>query len=162
MRSFLAACSCLILCSCGNRDHWSHQKIHSNYEQFSYSKVIYQARDPVRGVDVEFVQSQENLKTYLLVHSIPILASKDTPKKIKVKMHIDDVFLTCEADRLDGGQRFLLPETITLTLIEAFLAKKNVTITIPGYRSSIDSEGFIKHFRKIGRSFLENPFHLPF
>ncbi len=144
------------------QNHWCHEKIHSNQEKFSYSKVVYRERDPVHGVDLEFVQTFDCLKTYLLVGKTAVPSSKDSTKKISVKIEIEEILLTCEADRLEGGQRFILPHEMTDALIEALLAKKNVTISIPGYRSSVDSEGFVEHFRKIGRSFMENPFHLPF
>ncbi len=155
-------CGCLFLLSCGKQCNWSHEKIHSHYEKFSYSKVVYRGGDPVRGVDVEFVHSEDYFKTYLLVHSTAVPCSKDTLKKITVKIEIDQVLMVCEADRLDGGQRFLLPEKMAQMLIEAFLAKKNVIISIPGYQSHIATEGFTEHFRRIGRSIMENPFHLPF
>ena len=158
----LGVAGCLILFSCSKQNHWCHEKIHSNYEEFSYSKVVYRGGDPIHGVDLEFVQTWDCLKTYLLVHSTAIPGLKDTPKKIPVKIEVDGALISCEADRLEGGQRFLLPENIAGIIIEAFLAKKNVMISIPGYRSFVDAEGFVKHFRKIGRSFMENPFQLPF
>lgn len=153
---------CLLLFSCGRQNHWSHEEIHSNYEEYSYSKVHYRGRDPVRGIDLEFVQSADCLKTYLLVHSTAVPSLKQDPKKIKVKIEIDSELMTCDADRFDGGQRFLLPEKQAAFVIEALLAKKNVIISIPGYRSEVPAEGFVNHFRKLGRSFLQNPFHLPF
>lgn len=153
---------CLLLASCGRQIHWCHEKIHSHDQKFSYSKVVYRGGDPIRGVDLEFVQSENYFKTYLLVHSIAVPCTKGNPKKILVKIEIDGVTMACQADRLEGGQRFVLEDTAAHTLIDALLAKKNVIISVPGYRSPIAAQGFEEHFRKIGRSSLENPFHLPF
>src|SRR5579862_10011177 len=101
---YFLLCGCLLLVSCGKQNHWCHEKIHSNHEQFSYSKVVYRARDPVHGVDLEFVQTCDCFKSYLLVHSTAVPATKEAPNKIPVKMEIDGVLMTCEADRLEGGQ----------------------------------------------------------
>lgn len=151
-----------LLFSCGRQSHWSHEKIYSNYPEYSYGKVVYQTQDVVRGLDIEFIQAGDRLKTYLLVHSIPLPASTRTSKKINVTITIDEVSIECEADRLEGGQRFLLPVETTQVMIEAFLNKKDLYIALPGYQSYVSGEGFIKHFRKLNRSFMENPFRLPF
>jgi hypothetical protein len=153
---------CVLLVSCSRQSHWSHEKIHSHQEKFSYSKVVYRGGDPIRGVDLEFIQSENYFKTYLLVHSIAVPCIKGNPKKILVKIEIDGVTIACEADRLEGGQRFVLEEKMAHILIDTLLDKKNVIISIPGYRSPIAALGFKEHFSKIGRSLLENPFHLPF
>jgi hypothetical protein len=159
--SLIKCALCLLLVSCGH-DQWSNEKIHSHHEKYSYSKVNHRSRDPVRGIDLEIVQSFDCLKTYLIVHSTAVPALRQSPKKIKVKIEIDNSLMTCDADRFDGGQRFLLPEDSAAALIEALLAQKNVIISIPGYHSEIPWTGFVKHFRKLGPSFVENPFHLPF
>jgi hypothetical protein len=138
------------------------EKIHSNYEEFSYSKVVYREEDPVHGMDVEFVQSCDCLKTFLVVHSTAVPPTQEFPKKISVKIEIDDTLLACLADRMEGGQRFLLSEEVANKVIEALLNEKNVHISIPGYRSSLNPEGFQQRYKKIGRSIMENPFHLPF
>lgn len=99
---------------------------------------------------------------YLIVHSTPIPYSKDCPKKVMVKIEMDQIPMACQADRLEGGQRFLLPEKMTQMMIKAFCDKKKVTVSLPGYQSLIDGEKFMDHFQKMGRSFMDNPFRLPY
>lgn len=137
--------------------NWSHERIHSNYAQFSYSKITYRTRDLIHGVDVEFAHADGCIKTYLLVHSTPVPHAK-----IKVQLEIDGVSTICTADRLEGGQRFLLSEDSAQILIEALLAEKEIILSIPGYRSPITAAGFADHFKKIGQPSMENPFHLPY
>lgn len=148
---------CLLVLSACRSTHWSHEKIHSNYAQFSYSKITHRAKDLIHGVDVEFAHADGRIKTYLLVHSTPIPHAR-----IQVRLEIEGISTVCTADRLQGGQRFLLPEDSAHILIDALLAEKQVILTIPGYQSHITAEGFAEHFRKIGRPSMENPFHLPF
>jgi hypothetical protein len=123
--------------------------------------VCYHSPDAIHGLDLEFAplnaSSDSKIKGYLLVHSTSLPV-----KKIHVTLQIDGKQIECEADTLEGGQRFLLsPETVAL-LVEAFTAEKGVEIAIPGYRSTISGIGFLDHFHSLKRSFMENPFHLPF
>jgi hypothetical protein len=156
MKIFVLMACLLVLSACRDSD-WSHEKIHSNYAQYSYSKITYRARDLIHGVDVEFTHADGSIKTYLLVHSTPIPHAK-----IPVKFECDGVSTLCTADRLEGGQRFLLSADSAQILMDALLAEKQVILTIPGYQSRITPDGFTSHFKKIGRSSMENPFHLPF
>ncbi|HEY2811029.1 MAG TPA: hypothetical protein VGJ00_06560 [Rhabdochlamydiaceae bacterium] len=155
----LAILLVFLLFSCSRQSNWSHERIYSNYSEFSYGKVAHYAKNPIHELDLEFVRTAEQIKAYIVVHSIcPSCASKKMP----VRIEIEGTTTICDADQLDGGQRLILPESTANMLIEAFGDKKTVNISIPGYRSSIEGEDFEKQFGKMQRSSLENPFRLPF
>jgi hypothetical protein len=97
------------------------------------------------------------IKGYLIIHRTPL-----NREKIEIVLRIEDKIIQGHATGLQGGQRFLLSEELTWLLIEAFSGGKKVDISIPGYHSLVDGKGFMQHFRSLKRSFMENPFHLPF
>ena len=147
-----------LLISCSQRTQWAHEKIHASYHAFSHSKVYYHSPDSVHGVDLEFIPTKDfPVKGYLFIHSTPL-----TLNKITVCLTIEGEEMQGEAFTLQGGQRFLLSDATVLCLLEAFAAEKKVDIAIPGYHSTISGKGFTEQFRSLKRSFMKNPFHLPF
>ena len=83
-------------------------------------------------------------------------------KSVLLKLDIDGEIFRCQVYRLEGGQRFLLPEEIVTTLIRSLQNHKDVTFILPGYRSTVKVEDFIEKFIQLNDPFpLQNPFHLP-
>ena len=157
----LLSITCL-LTACAKKGSWSAEKIDSYCDAFAFCKVRQLASDPVHGLDIEFVSFAGAVKAYLIVHSTPIPCHLCPSEKTPLYIEIDKAY-SFYAERLEGGQRFLLPQEATELLSHAFIAGKNALIALPGYRSLIDSQGFSKYFSKIEqRGWMENPFHLPY
>ena len=136
--------------------------MHSRHEESRSAKLCYHSHDPIHGIDLEFVQTQEHLKVYLNVHSIPVPAYQGNPKSVLVNLLINSEPLHCQAYRLEGGQRFLLPDEIAATLIKALKNDQEVSISLTGYRSIVQAEDFSAKFDRLQHPFpLQNPFHLP-
>ena len=151
-----------LLTACTKSSYWSEERIHSHSDTYTFCKVRQRASDPVHGLDIEFVRFADGVKAYLIVHSTPIPCHLCPAEKTPLHIEIDQVH-SFYAERLEGGQRFLLPSEATELLKQAFLSGKNALITLPGYHSLIDAEGFSKYFKKIEeRPWMENPFHLPY
>lgn len=123
--------------------------MHSNSQEHCSSKLSYRSHDRSRGIDLEILQTQEHLKAYLCVHSIPIPAYQGNPKAALATLTLDSEILSCQSYRLEGGQRLLLPEEITVALIKALEKGKDVTISLPGYRTVIPAENFSKRFKSL-------------
>jgi hypothetical protein len=151
-----------LLTACTKQGQWSQEKIHSHCEAFTFSKVRGRSSNPVHGLDIEFIRFADNIKAYLIIHSTPIPCTICPGDKASLHIQIEQEDFAFHAERLEGGQRFLLTEEASELLIDTFLAGKDIIITLPGYRSFIQAEGFSKHFKKIERRTWENPFHLPF
>ena len=163
LQLFGLAVSLALLCSCSRQNSWSHERIYSNYPQYAYCKIAHYTPDLVHGIDLEFVQIKNQIKSYLAIHSTPLSSLASSPKKIKVDIEIDRRNTSYICDLLQGGQRILLPEHVTQLLIDTLLSKKKITISLPGYHSSIEASNFKKKFSKMHHhSLLENPFRLPF
>jgi hypothetical protein len=152
----------VLLSACTSQGHWISNQIHSDKREFCSTKLSYPSRDPINGIDLEFLKIGENLNVYLNVHSIPVLAHQDNQKSVLLKLDIDGEILRCQVYRLEGGQRFLLPEEIVATLIKSLHNHKDVTFILPGYRSTVKAENFAEKFIQLNDPFpLQNPFHFP-
>ncbi len=158
---FILGLILLSLFACGKPCYWTHDTIRSHHKD--YSKIVYNPRDPIHGIELELVSAEEHLKGYLNIHACPLPLHPDQSKSIVVKIEIDGQTTTYEAFRLEGGQRVLLPDDLLNTLVNSLSNDINVTVILPGYRSQILAEGFMEHFKHVQHPFfMENPFHLPF
>ena len=150
------------LSACSSRSHWSSDQVYSDKKEFCSTKLSYLSPDPINGIDLEFLKIGERLNIYLNVHSVPVPPPKDNDKTVVLKLDIAGEILRCEVYRLEGGQRFLLPEDIASTLIRSLQNDKEITLILPGYRSTVQAEGFTEKFTQLNDPFpLQNPFHLP-
>ena len=149
--------------SCNKQSHWAFDQIHSDKAEFRSTKLTYYARDPVNGIDIEFLKSDDHLNAYLNIHSIPIKPYKGDPTSTLVTINIEGEASQCRAYRLAGGQRFLIPESTTQILIDALSNRKAISIALAGYRTVVQAEDFSSKFEKLFNPLsIENPFRLPF
>ncbi len=152
----------LLLASCGSSSHWVSDQIHSEQKQHCSTKLCYLSQDPVHGIDLELVQTQEQLRAYLVVHSTPVPAYQKDPKQALLKITINSETSASPIYRFEGGQRFLLPPELACPLIEALKNNHEVSLSLSGYRTLIKPEDFSSKFEHFQHPFpLQNPFHLP-
>lgn len=137
----------LLLCSCAKQSPWAFDQIHSGQKEHRSTRLSYHSSDPTRGVDLELLNTEENLKVYLNIHSLPLA---HTPSKtLPITLSADGQTVRCEAYRLEGGQRFLLSPEGAETLIESLLDHSEVTIALASYRTTIDTKDFEKKFDQL-------------
>ncbi len=152
----------MLLFACSSRGHWTSDEVKSDKKEFSSTKLCYLSKDPVHGIDLEFLKIEERLNIYLNVHSVPVPPHQGNQKGAFLKLNIDGEILRCETYRFEGGQRFLLPSEMAKIVIESLQNNKEITFILPGYRSTIKTEDFSMKFDQLLHPFpLQNPFHLP-
>ncbi len=152
-----------LLLSCSKQSHWAFDQVHSDKKEFRSTKLTYYSRDPVHGIDLEFLNTEKHLNVYLNIHSIPIAPYKGDPKTALLSVDIEGETIRCSAYRLAGGQRFLIPDDVAQALIEALKNSKEVSVSLVGYSTVFKPEDFSSKFEKLLHPFaIENPFHLPF
>lgn len=160
--SFSIILAALVLLSCSKQSSWRNDEIYSEHKEHRSTKLCYLSKDSAHGIDLEFVQTQELLKVYLNVHSMPVPPYQGDPKSAMVKFTIGSKQTRCLAYRLAGGQRFLLPDEIVETLIQALKEGHPVAISLSGYQSVVKAEDFSSKFDRFQHPFpIKNPFHLP-
>jgi len=136
--------------------------MHSDHEEFRSTKLTYFSRDPIHGIDLEFLKIGNRLNAYLNVHSVPVPLRQKDQKNVPLKLDINGEIIDCESYRLEGGQRFLLSQETLKILIDSLQHQKKITLILPGYRSTIQAEDFSTKFDHLLHPFpLQNPFHLP-
>lgn len=122
------------------------------------AKLKYPTSDKVSGIDVEFLQTQESLSTYLCVHSVRL---KERSQGFLI---IDGTSYPLHAHVRQGGQKMILSEESSSLLTESLLQGKSVEIRLPeGYRAILSPIGFREAFERLqDHSSFKNPFHHPF
>jgi hypothetical protein len=151
----------VLLFACSSHSHWASDQVVSDEKKYRSTKLSYFSLDPVNGIDLEFLKIEERLNIYLNVHSIPVPPHQGNQKSALLKLNIDGQIIRCETYRLEGGQRFLLPDEIAKILIESLQSNKKIILILPGYRSIIKAQDFATRFDQLLHPFpLQNPFHL--
>jgi hypothetical protein len=152
----------VLLFSCSRQGHWTSDQVNSDKQEFSSTKLSYLSNDPAHGIDLELLKIGERLNVYLNVHSVPVPPHQGHQKSAFLKLDIDGKIIRCETYRLEGGQRFLLPDDIAKIVIESLQSNKEITFILSGYRSTIKAEDFSAKFDQLLHPFpLQNPFYLP-
>ena len=160
---YLLATVMLLATSCNKDNRWAFDQIHSEQEESRSTKLSHLASDPVNGIDLEFIQTQGRIKTFLNVHSTPIPPCPHQLKAALVTFIVEGESFESEGYRMEGGQRILLSENDSERLLEALKKKQKVEISLKGYHTTIHGNGFSEQFEKLQKPFpYPNPFHLPF
>lgn len=137
--------------------------MHSGKGEFCSTKLTYRSMDPVHGIDLEFLKTEEHLNTYLNVHSIPLSPHKGNPQSAPFILEIEGKIFRSTVYRLSGGQRFLLPSELAEKIICALKNHKEVKMTLASYKTLLRPEDFSSKFEKLLHPWhVQNPFHLPF
>ncbi|NGX27368.1 MAG: hypothetical protein K940chlam6_01302 [Chlamydiae bacterium] len=139
----------LLLSSCQRHSQW--QCHHINEKTAKATRVLYRSEDPVQGIDVEMIQADGELATYLQVHSQPLLPSEEDPEKTEVTITTAQSEMTFLAPFHRGAQRVRLSEELQTQLISILKEGNPITLELTGYRETIDPERFQKVFKRMGK-----------
>ena len=137
-----------LLSGCRSDTSWTVDRVASGHSKFNSTKLTYTAADPINGLDLEFLKTQEHLYVYLNVHSVPIPPLKTDPHHSFVYITVDTEKRRFEALRREGGQRLLLPEDAINLITSSLDQQLPVEITVSGYSSLISPSDFSKKYKK--------------
>ncbi|NGX59213.1 MAG: hypothetical protein KR126chlam3_00360 [Chlamydiae bacterium] len=136
----------LLTTSCQRHSQWQYH--HINEKTANATRVLYRSTDPVQGIDVEMIEADGQLATYLQVHSQPLLPSHEDPQKTEVKIYTTHGEKTFLAHYHLGEQRVRLSEVLQAELISVLKEGNPVTLELVGYRETIDPSHFQKVFQR--------------
>lgn len=88
---------------------------------------------------------------YLNIHGKPIPPTLDSNNEVIAILEIEDERRAYRAIRMEGGQRFLLPDEAKDELIEALLAMKKTKVYLDGYATEVSSRNFSKLYCQFSR-----------
>lgn len=152
----------VLLCGCTTHNRWSVDHIKSGRPEFNSSKLSYRTLDPLHGLELELIRTQNSFNLYLHVNSQTIPPCKNNPKAALVSVITQDASHTEEAARLQGGQKILLSENLRDIIIDALQKNSSLTIRVGNYSTLIEPEGFQELLKKMESPPFYLPFRLPF
>lgn len=86
---------------------------------------------------------------YLGAYSLEFPSSREDPCKTQVTVTIDDQPFVALADRLEGGQKLLMPSDATQSIITALLENRIVTIKAGRYLTEIITANFCELYGEL-------------
>jgi len=149
----------IITCACGKARNWGYDEIRSEKREFASNRLRYLKADPLRGIELEFIQTANATKAYLNLHSF----HKTDRKDLLVTFEAGGQARSSSAYVLAGGQRVLLSEEIAEWLMQTLKEGHSVHVQLPGYRQVVDAAGFAHKLKRMQHPLpVGNPFRLPY
>jgi hypothetical protein len=136
-----------LLSGCAKREAWEVSTIRTGDEHHS-SKLSCASRDPVNGIDLDFLMVAGELSVYLTVHSRPVPSYPLDEKTALVKLVSEDRKKIFLAIRREGGQRLLLPESIHAFILDSLKQGKPLLVQVCGYQAKIEPNNFNKQYHE--------------
>lgn len=137
----------VLFTSCQRYCDWQYHRI--DEKNCKTTRIHYHSKDPVQGIDIEILQAEDQLATYLQVHSQPLPSSSEHPGTTQIKlftMRGQKIFF---APIHAGGQRVRLSEVMQRELISSLTEGNPITLELSGYRETIDPVRFQKTFQRL-------------
>jgi hypothetical protein len=149
-RSKVFVCLLSVICvSCQHTNAWSFTEMRTGTSAFDSSRLAYQSKDKVNGMDLEFIQTKQQLYCYIQVHAQPV-------KNPNISLIATGKKATYLLIAHAGGHRFLLPDALLNELIFQLQSHQFVTLQLDNYQMVIDPTHFQGSFDKLQKplSFL--------
>lgn len=133
------SCSCSHSAKC---PRWQKTCVNSTCPPFCSTKKTFTTDKLCRNIQLEVTNIHGESAIYLNVFSLPIKEDPDHPNQCVVFMTINEKENQVIADRLQGGGRLKLPDSIREQMINALSAGHAITISAGNYSGTITSAGW--------------------
>ncbi|MBI5345913.1 MAG: hypothetical protein HZB76_02065 [Chlamydiae bacterium] len=150
----------LLLISCSKNETWKLDSLSQCEADFNSCKLTNNSNQ-ISGLEVEFIQTKNELYGYLNVFFQTTTPIIDNEKKAKVTIKINDQTFEKIESRLKGGQKIALSSETTDLIITSLKNNHEVTIMLDGYETTLEPKDFANKFDnlKSKNHTLENLFH---
>lgn len=138
----------LISCNSPPCQQWRYDAVITGCRAYNSVQLTLPPAD-LKSISVDLVHGVNGTRMYINTLSIPFPCDSGKPEKIYLNYKIDSVWCGIEVDRLQGGQRLLLPEFAVQHFIEALLKNKSIQINVERYDVTIVSTGFSELYSKL-------------
>ena len=160
MRLFLACLLAIFLIGCSKSDRWQNVYIKTGSASFDSSKLIYPASNFCQDIQLELLNTEEQLYIYLNVYAHPVTPYKENLKEALITLDTGTKEYQLIAERLEGGQRIRVPLTSTTFVVDLMKSSNFVIIKLQdGYRTKILTTHFTDYYKKLKNlppSFISN------
>ena len=99
-------------------------------------------------MEVELVQTRCYLRMYLNSHNLEIPADPCDPTRSQVYVSFRSHSFTTSFDRLLGGHRLLVPDTVRDSIVASLLAGQPVFIKVGSFEADIQPDKFAAIYSK--------------
>ena len=129
---------------------WVLQKISSSNPSYDAARIFF-TTNSFLGLELEITRVDKDLCSYINVFSQEIPIMKGHSNKSLLTISSNNTQQTFVTNRLQGGQRILLPKEATNLIIDELNKNKTLRIIIPNslYDGEIISSNFSKVFKKL-------------
>jgi hypothetical protein len=136
----------LLTCSCGCPNSlWQVDHTCASQTCFQTVRIAQKPEDKFRGLEIEFVQSSNGLRTYLNNFSLPFSEAAANPSKTEITLRIGNLERIDLADRLKGDQKLLLSDETQALIIHSLLKGDPVEVKAGRFFIHISPADFSKH-----------------
>ncbi|NGX42553.1 MAG: hypothetical protein K940chlam7_00833 [Chlamydiae bacterium] len=138
------------LSSCSQKcTDWQYQETVTCCHYYNSGRLIHFPQNHFRGVSLEISRGHTGLRAYVNVYSLSLPKEDEDPTKTMVTISSEDGSFDVIAERLEGGQRLLLPLDATNAIIKSLLECKTVCISTGRFKSEISPYGFSKYYHQL-------------
>lgn len=127
---------------------WKYDNVSNSCSEYRSAKLWSPAQDPFRGLEVELISSHSGLRMYVNTYSRTFPANEEGKCEITMSSSQIEPPKTFYADRLEGGQRLLLPPQATSWTIEQLLLGNTIKMTTGRYSTEVSPEEFNTFYPK--------------
>lgn len=130
---------------------WQYDDVCTPCGQYNSGRMFLPISIPGNNLELEITRGLSGTHVYVNVCSLPVPPAPENPSIAPVNVIIGDSVTRTFAERLQGGQRLILPCEISQDIINAVLNNESVVISAGAYRAEIISTRFHKHYEHLNR-----------
>lgn len=140
---------CLFSCNAPCFPHWGFNEIASSCPTQNSAQILFPSNKSYQPVQLELLRTGSGIWMYLNFLSVPVPKNQNDPCKATVKCQVQEEVFFVEAERLEGGQRLLIPEDSANKITEFLLQNETINIRIGHYKALIQPCMFQTQYQKL-------------
>lgn len=148
LRNGVLAALFLNSCSSGCGQQWCCVSQQISPSDYSSRRIYLPANNGFNQMEVELVQTRCSLRMYINSHSLEIPSEPNDPYSAQVFVSFRSHSFTTRFDRLVGGHRLLVPDTVRDQIVDSLLAGQPVYIRVGAFEADIMPDKFAAIYNK--------------
>ncbi|MEI8365700.1 MAG: hypothetical protein WCF65_04695 [Parachlamydiaceae bacterium] len=141
--------SCLFVSCSPPCYQWKFAAIKADCPPATYVKGYLPACNTFSGIEAQLVCTNGTFVLYLDTCTLQFPSTSDCPTQTKVNISVNNHKYQILAERLEGGQRLILPDDTVQFIIYSLLQASCVEISVGRYQTTLVCEGFSKTYNQL-------------
>lgn len=132
-----------LLSACSKPCHqWELITVKADCPPVLFSKIFLPAVNNFNGIETEFLSTGHDVQLYFNARTLEFPTNPRNPSLTDVTFTIDGHQYQTQAERFEGGQRLLLPESAQQPIIFALMGGCTVDVNIGRYQATLIPDNF--------------------